>query len=152
MFDHYNVVGFFADVNPWEPMIAKWELMYGDRLTVSPRARGERIRFYTNSWTREVYQNLVTMHSNFDYPYVVASERKPVIGDIGLLADPRLVNHFRNARRRDRSFGYLIFKETPDSPKKIDAAMAGMLAYAARMKVVGEAEEVKPKQFLPISI
>ena len=152
MFDHYNVVGFFADVNPWEPMIAKWELMYGDRLTVSPRARGERIRFYTNSWTREVYQNLVTMHGNFEYPYEAAKERNPVIGDIGLLADPRLVNHFRNARRRDRSFGYLIFKETPDSPKKIDAAMAGMLAYAARMKVVGEAEEVKPKQFLPISI
>ena len=152
MFEHYNVVGFFADVNPWESMIAKWELLYGDRLMVSPRIRGERIRFYTNSWTREVYQNLVTMHGNFEYPYVPATEKEPVIGDIGLLADPRLVDHFRNARRRDRSFGYLIFKETPDSPKKIDAAMAGMLAYAARMKVVGEAEVEEPVQFLPISL
>ena len=85
-------------------------------------------------------------------PLSGATEKEPVICDIGLLADPRLVDHFRNARRRDRSFGYLIFKETPDSPKKIDAAMAGMLAYAARMKVVGEAEVEEPVQFLPISL
>ena len=38
-------------------------------------------------------------------------------------------------------FGYLIGKETPKSPHKIDACMASVLAYAARSKYLQEQRE-----------
>lgn len=156
MFEHYNVVGFFADVSPWESMIASWESAFTDRLKVFPRGRNSgAIRYFTNNWSRDIGQMLVTMASNFKFDWEqVGADDPPEPGDIALFADPRLVNHFRNARRRDRSFGYLVFKETPNSPKKIDAAMAGILAYAARMKLlarVGEEEE-EDSFFIPFRI
>ena len=66
---------------------------------------------------------------------------KPNPESIRLLADPRLVGHFRNARRRDNAYGYAIYKETPKSPKKIDACIAGILAYAARSKYLSQLKE-----------
>lgn len=149
MFDRYNVVGFFADVNPWESMIASWEAKYSDRLKVGPRGRNSGlIRFFTNNWTKDLYQTLVTMAGNFRFDWEPTDdEDNPKSGDIELFADPRLVNHFRNARKRDKNFGYLIFKETPKSPKKIDAAMAATLAYAARMKLIAQYESVEEDTF-----
>ncbi|MCO6558492.1 MAG: hypothetical protein J6575_03525 [Bifidobacterium sp.] len=152
MMERYNVTAFFADVNPWESMIASWEAQFSDRLAIGPRGRSSgKIRFFTNEWYRNLYQTLSTMENNFKFDWQpTQDESNPISGDIALFPDPRLVNHFRNARRRDRSFGYLIFKETPNSPKKIDAAMAGTLAYAARMKLVAQGEEPEPDdQFIP---
>lgn len=134
MFAHYNVVAFFADVNPWESMIDSWERDFSDKLAVGPRGRNStKIKYWTGTWSRDVYQALVTMAANFTYEMKpVPRHAEPDVSSIALLADPRLVDHFRNARRRERSFGYLVFKETPNSPKKIDAMMAGLLAYTAR--------------------
>ncbi|WP_226805691.1 hypothetical protein [Bifidobacterium eulemuris] len=145
MLEHYNVVGFFADAARFESMIGGWESDYDKQLKIGPRKSGDKIKFWTNSWTHDMHRALENAHTGFRYPY-----EKPtgphVKGDIALLADPRLVNHFRNARRRERSFGYLIFKETPNSPDKIDACMAGVLAYHARCKYLELAEEkAKPK-------
>ncbi|MEE8666846.1 MAG: hypothetical protein SOI13_01580 [Bifidobacterium mongoliense] len=156
MFDRYNVVGFFADVNPWESMIASWESSFSHRLKVFPRGKNSgSIRFFTNNWSKDVYQTLVTMAGNFKFDWEPVQDGDlPQPGAIALFADPRLINHFRNARRRDRSFGYLVFKETPNSPKKIDAAMAGILAYAARMKLLSKSdgEDDEAEFFLPVQI
>ena len=134
MFEHYNVVAFFADVNPWESMIDTWERDFSAKLAVGPRGRNStKIKYWTNNWSRDVYQSLVNMAANFTYEMKpVPRHAEPDVSSIALLADPRLVAHFRNARKRERSFGYLVFKETPNSPEKIDAMMAGLLAYTAR--------------------
>ena len=63
------------------------------------------------------------------------------MNSIALLADPRLVNHFRHPRRVDKSYGYKILKESPASPNKIDACVAGILAYRARARYLEIAEE-----------
>lgn len=134
--DEFNVVGFFADVAYWRDVIIGWERDYGDRLKVSPRAHGDPIRFWTNNWRREMMQILVDVHTAFMKDWVPCDDDDdPNIGGIALMGDPRLVAHFRNARRKDlKSGGYLIYKETPNSPQKIDACMAGLLAYAARIR------------------
>ena len=44
-----------------------------------------------------------------------------------------LTRHVLNARLRQTRHGLLIYKEFPDSPRKIDAAYALMLANAARV-------------------
>lgn len=45
--------------------------------------------------------------------------------------DARLARHVANARRRERGGGVTIQKETPDSPRRIDAALAAVLAFEA---------------------
>lgn len=149
MFEHYHVVAFFADVNPWESMIDAWERDFSDRLAVGPRGRNStKIKFWTNTWSRDVYQALVTMAANFSYEMKpLPRHAEPDVSSIALLADPRLVDHFRNARRRERSFGYLVFKDTPNSPKKIDAMMAGLLAYTARNRYLTDGEKEEPSSF-----
>lgn len=155
MMDHYNVVAFFADVNPWESMVAQWELDFDDRLMVGPRNRNSgKIRYWTNAWQRDVYQALVTMAANFQYELEdVPRHAEPRLESVALLADPRLVAHFRNARRRERAFGYLVFKETPNSPEKIDAMMAGLLAYTARNRYLTDGvKEKEVEQFIPFRV
>lgn len=44
---------------------------------------------------------------------------------------PALIRHLLNARRRTTRNGYLLYKSYPDSPDKIDAAYAAVLAYRA---------------------
>lgn len=153
MLTNYNVVGFFADASRFESMIGGWENDFDDELKVAPRKRGEKIKFWTNDWHRPMFQALEDARTAFRYPYRKPGGDDPVSEDIALLADPRLVDHFRNARRRERSYGYLIFKETPNSPHKIDACMAGVLAYRARERFLElGSEEEQDDDFIPVRV
>ena len=153
MFAHYNVIGMFADTDEWEPYIAQWELDFGSRLRVWPRSNGNHIRFPMNGYKRDVMAELKTLYAAFREPMrMVPRGDLPDGTNVMLFADPRLVDHFRNARRRDRAEGYLVFKETPNSPHKIDAMMAGLLAYRARSKYLGMAEEAEEESVMPIRV
>ncbi|WP_223848112.1 hypothetical protein [Bifidobacterium tissieri] len=145
--DEYNVVAFFADVRYWEDKIMDWQADYGRRLVVGPRDRGDRIRFYTNSWKQDMMHGLETIHTAFQCEWEPTDDEfSPVTSDVALLGDPRLLAHFRNARRKDfRTGGYLIYKESANSPHKIDACMAGVLAYQARTRYL-EFERSRPRQ------
>lgn len=142
MLDNFNVVGFFADVAYWRDVIIGWERDYARLDLVSMRGNGDPIMFHTNSWRSEMMQSLIDMHTAFSKDWEPCDDDdEPVLGDVALMADPRLLAHFRNARRKnfrqtnpDGSSKYLIYKETPNSPLKIDACMAGLLAYTARTK------------------
>jgi phage terminase large subunit-like protein len=52
-------------------------------------------------------------------------------GELSHDGDPRLARHVANGRRRERRGGHTIEKETPGSPRRIDAAVAGVLAFEA---------------------
>lgn len=147
VFEQYNVVGCFADAAFFESVISGWEVDYGKRMRVTAKG-SDVMKFYTNNWHQDMYRALQNMHTGFEYEAEHVGERdQPVPGNVLLLADPRLLSHFRNAKRREKSFGYLIFKETPKSPHKIDACMASVLAYAARAKYLdGRADRVEPKR------
>lgn len=150
MMEHYNVVGMFADPAYFEGYVSGWENDYDGQLKVAPRKSGHKIPFYCSAWKQDVFRLLQQMRANFQYEYEPVGEYDPPApNDVALFADPRLVNHFRNARMRDRSFGYLVFKETPNSPKKIDAMMAGLLAYGARQRFLELADEDDTDYFIP---
>lgn len=138
MLKDYNVVGMFADTDEWEPYIAQWDKDFGRKLRVTPRSgngAGGHIRFPMNGYRKDVMSTLKTMYAAFNEPMrTVGPKDKPDMTNIMLFADPRLIDHFRNGRRRERPEGYLVFKETPNSPRKIDAAMAALLAYRARQR------------------
>lgn len=49
-----------------------------------------------------------------------------------------LTRHILNARRRESRSGIQIAKEHPESPRKIDAAVAAVLAWQCRVDAVAK--------------
>lgn len=134
--DTYNVAAFFADVQEWESFVKiAWPKLYGDRLRVKALPTGKQpepiawdMRSNVRDFTRAVE--------------LVGQE----IAD-GLFThdgNPALSRHVANARRHPNRWGVSIGKESPSSPKKIDAAVAMVGARLVRALVLA-AGPVKKK-------
>lgn len=122
MFGRYQVNRFYCDPPYWQAWIAKWAGEYG----------AERV---IDWWT------------NRRKPMTVALEGFHTAITDGSLShdgDPRVVRHIGNARKeelkgmRDEQGKalWLIRKDRPDSPQKIDAAMAAVLSWEARTDAI----------------
>ena len=122
-FDRWRVVGFYADPSGWTEHVAKWEAKFGKRLRVKA-TQGEPIAVWPRGKTSNV-------------SHAVEAFRQAVVnGEAGHDGGPVLTRHVLNARRRATRTGYLIFKAYPDSPDKIDAAYAAVMAWKARLDAV----------------
>lgn len=119
-FERWRVVGFYADPSGWTEHIAKWEAQFGRRLKVRA-TQGEPISVWPRGKTSQVGHAVDAF-----YNAVVNGEAKHD-------GAPALTRHILNARRRPTRTGYLIFKAYPDSPDKIDAAYAAVMAWKARL-------------------
>lgn len=123
-FDRYNVVGFFADPAKWESYVADWEAKWHRRLKVKA-TRDHPVEWWmTGGRVTQVVRALDQFHS--------ACVDHEMTHD-GSFA---LTRHVLNARRRATRSGLTIAKEHPDSPRKIDAAVAAVLAWEARLLAV----------------
>lgn len=122
IFRRYKVVGFFADPAKWETYVARWEAKYSAKLKVKASREhpiewwftGGRAHLIVQA-VREFHDAVVDQHDDFSHDGSYA-----------------LTRHVLNARRRMSRAGLQIAKENPESPKKIDAAIAGVLAVRAR--------------------
>lgn len=119
-FTRYNVIGMYADPALWESYIAGWEAKYGKKLKVKSSEKHPIERWVgaarMTTWVRsiETLENVILNREiTFDGSAV-------------------LTRHLLNARRRQSTRGMQIAKAFPDSPNKIDAAIAAILAYEAR--------------------
>jgi hypothetical protein len=134
-FENFKVVAFHADPPHWQDYIDKWEREWGEQLLV--KASGTSAIKW---WTKR------------DVPMSLALERlhQAIALDPGtpIDPDPVLVRHFINARRWERRGGTVIGKDTKNSAKKIDGAMAATLAYEARALYLAKAPVEKPS-FVP---
>lgn len=120
-FRDFRVVGFYADPARWESYVAQWEAAFGGRLTAKA-TRSNPIEW----WMTGGRKSLVTQ--------ALEQFRDAVLDDELMHSGSRvLTQHVLNARRRGNATGYGLFKENPDSPNKIDAAIAAVLAWAARL-------------------
>ncbi len=59
---------------------------------------------------------------------------------------PALTRHVLNAERRQTRTGYLLYKEFPDSHRKIDAAYAAVLAWRVRIEAIGSGFARTPRE------
>lgn len=117
-FHRFNVVGFYADPSGWNPQVAEWEARYGRQLLVKA-SRSQPIA----AWPRGKDSRVIEM---------VHTMRDAIVNrEITFDGAPKLMSHFLNARRRRNRYGYLLYKAFPDSPDKIDAAYASVMAYKA---------------------
>lgn len=124
----YKVRGFFADPPHWQDYLDKWEREFGETWIVSASTRGSKIKFWTARDTT-MDRALERFHTNITTQRVVIS------------TDKTLQRHILNARTQNRRGGTVITKETKNSPKKIDAAMAATLAHEARAVALNEEVE-----------
>lgn len=133
-FSRYRVVGMYADPAKWEGHVADWEAKWGAGLGVKA-TRDHPIEWWmTGGRSNLIVRALEKFHS--------AVVDKELTHD----GSSALSRHVLNARRRKGRSGVQIMKEHPDSARKIDAAIAAVLAYQARLDAVakGLAESEEP--------
>jgi hypothetical protein len=130
-FETYNVVGMFADPARWESYIATWESEYGKKLKVKSSVN------HPIEWWMSGNRSYLVVRAVEQFHNAVVD--KELTHDGGLA----LTRHVLNARRRVGRSGLTIAKEHPDSRNKIDAAVAAVLAYQARLQALSKGEASK---------
>jgi hypothetical protein len=136
-FKRLYVVGLFADPAKWETHVSNWEAEYGPKLKVKATAQHPCQWWMTGQRNRQTVRALEQIHD--------------AIIDRELHHDGSgtLTRHFLNARNRPSTVGNQIGKEHPDSPKKIDAAVAGTLAWQARLAALAAGVGQKSDTYVP---
>ncbi len=136
VFARYTVVGFFADPAKWETFIAAWEAKYQSTLKVKA-TRDHPIEWWmTGGRSGLIVRALEQFHSAV------------IEGDVTHDGSYALTRHVLNARRRPSRSGMQIAKEHPESVNKIDAAVAAVLAWQARLAAIAAGVGRQP-QFIP---
>lgn len=134
-FARWDVVGFFADPAKWETFVARWEAKYVARLKVRASREHPVEWWMTGGRSGHIVRALEEFHSAV------------VDGELTHDGAYTLTRHVLNARRRPSNAGVQIGKENPDSPRKIDAAVASVLAWQARLAAV--AKGIGAREFVP---
>jgi hypothetical protein len=125
-FATYDVVGMYADPAKWESHVADWEAAYGPRLKVQA-TRNHPIEWWmTGGRSTLIVRALEKFHTALTE------------GELTHDGSSALVRHLVNARRRPSRSGLQIGKAHPDSPKKIDAAVAAVLAWQCRLDAIAK--------------
>ena len=116
-FRRWDVWRMYCDPPYWETHVAKWSGMFGE----------ERVLEW---WTNRTKQMAYAIKS---YANALAS------GELTHDGSPAFTRHIGNACRRTLTLRddqgvplWTMYKERPDSPHKIDLAMAGCLSWEAR--------------------
>jgi hypothetical protein len=124
VFKRYRVVGFFADPARWETYVAQWEAAYGTRLLVKSTVPHPIAWWMTGGRTSLIVRaNDAFSNAIFD-------------GEMTHDGSTALTRHVRNVRRLMTPSGAVPRKENPESADKVDAYVAAMLAWQARVLAV----------------
>jgi phage terminase large subunit-like protein len=120
-FATYNVWRMYGDPSKWETAMSTWAGRYGKDRVVA--------------WSTTLYRKMAAAFKG----YSAAINAGEVRND----GDPRMARHLGNACRKDLNMVdddgspmWIIYKDRPGSPNKIDAAMAGCLSWQARLDAV----------------
>jgi phage terminase large subunit-like protein len=125
-FRDYKVVGMYADPARWESHVAKWEADHGRRLKLKASTQHPIEWWMTGGRAFQIVRALEKFRSSV------------VDGELSHDGSSVLMRHVLNARRRESRSGIQIMKEHPDSPRKIDAAIAAVLAWQCRVDAMAK--------------
>lgn len=131
-FDRWAVAAFYGDVREWESFVhTAWPQRYAEKLLVWAQKSGKNaaaIAWDMRSHTMDFTRAAEAMHTE-------VSERQLTHDGSAVLS-----RHVANARRDPNRWGISIRKESPDSPKKIDAAVCAIGARMVRRHVLASPE------------
>lgn len=117
-FNLYDVKAFYADVAYWESHIDTWAEDYRETLAIKASEKNAVAWDMRQALKKVTYAHERLLQAILD-------------GSIKHNGDPRLKRHVMNARRRENVYGVSFSKESPESPKKVDAYAALMIAHEA---------------------
>ncbi len=127
LFADYDVWRLYADPPYWQSWIATWRGLYGE----------ERVIEW---WTNRRRQMTAALEG-----FVTAIKEGTISHD----GDKDVLRHLGNARKRELPERdeqgkplWLIQKERPDSPHKIDLSMASILSWEARTDAIASGAQV----------
>ncbi|GGX98505.1 terminase [Streptomyces fructofermentans] len=129
-FKRYRVIGMYADPAKWESHIAGWEARYGAQLLVKSSVAHPIEWWMTGGRALQIVRATRAFHD--------------AVTDQELTHDgaSALMRHVLNARRRESRAGIQIAKAHPDSSRKIDAAVASILAWQCRLDALAKGAAV----------
>ena len=134
-FKTYDVVGMYCDpAAKWSSRIDVWEGKYLKHLKVRGHVSGHPMYWWMSG------RRGVAVAEAINRLFEAIVERQ-----VRHLGEKNLTAHVLHARRRLGAQGVQIHKENPESPKKIDAAVAAVLAYQARQDAVAKGIGNAPK-------
>lgn len=140
-FDRYDVVAYFAEPGPLLSYVDTWGERYGDTVCVKADTRNP-VRFDMRSASGDAHTAALkcfTLAAEAFHSAVLA-------GDQTHDGDSRLSRHVYNARRRPNRYGVGIGKEARQSTKKVDAAVAAIIARMARDEYIALPESRKRRR------
>lgn len=116
-FNLYNVWRMYADPPYWEIEVAKWSGKYGEKKVIAWWTnRTKQMAYAVQSFNNAIQSGALSHEGNEDYSRHIGNAVKGRLHLVDEKGDPL----------------WVIYKERPDSPNKIDAAMAGILSWQAR--------------------
>jgi hypothetical protein len=124
-FARYKVVGMYADPAKWESYVAGWEAKYRKHLKVG-RAEHPIEWWMTGGRSALIVRALAQFHSAV------------IDGELSHDGSSVLTRHVLNARNKRTRSGLQIGKPHPESPNKIDAAIAAVLAWQCRLDALAK--------------
>jgi hypothetical protein len=139
-FDRFDVVGFYADPPYWQELVNGWESDYGDQLEVHASSQNS-IRFWTKATSKIATAVELVSTAAADGTMTHAGQKQ-------------LTRHVLNARLWPRPGGDVIGKETKNSTRKIDAAMALVLAFQAATdwENRGKQDDADEEDYVPLRV
>lgn len=130
LFERFTVWRLYADPPYWQSWIASWRGLFGEERVIE--------------WWTNRRRQMTAALEGFD-----TAIREGLISHDG---NKDLVRHLGHARRQELSQRdeqgkalWLISKERPDSPHKIDLAMASILSWEARTDAIAAGAARKPE-------
>lgn len=130
-FKTFKVVAFYADVAYWESYVDAWSEAYRDRLLIRASSKstvGWDMRGGLEKITRANEALMTKVFESADLREKGASEEDLPFRHNG---NRVLRKHALNARRRENRYGLSFGKESRESPLKVDAYAALLLAEMA---------------------
>jgi phage terminase large subunit-like protein len=133
-YETFDVWAMYADPPYWETWVNTWAGRYGE---ASEGKRGV-VKWHTRWWRKMAEAVRAYANAMKD-------------GALSHSGDQVFAQHIANAHRRpldmrdeDHKPLYVIQKERPKSPRKMDAAVAGVLSWRARLDALGAGAGQEP--------
>jgi hypothetical protein len=137
-FEHYDVAAFFADVREWESFAnVQWPQQYGDELRLWAIPNGKP--------PAPIAWDMRSKPMDFAKAVEVC-EAEILSGEFTHDGDSRVTRHVINARRRPYRTWISIAKESPASPRKIDAAVCVVGARMVRRLYLSSGKRKKKRR------
>lgn len=137
--ERYDVAAFFSDLHPFESYVDRWAELFGKELAIKASPK-HPIAWDMRGRTKEFTVEVERLHDEI----VEAAFRHD--------GDPRVRQHFHNARRRPNAWGVSVGKEHRMSARKIDSVPATTLARMARRLLLADPKRRRKRSGKALSV